>query len=181
MKNKKLLSIIFFSTIFVTSSANAKISISSKDMKEGKMLNIEQVYNGFGCQGKNISPQISIKNIPAKAKSLAITLYDADAPTGSGWWHWVVYNIPVTKTEIAAGDKKIADGVMFGKNDFGTKEFGGVCPPVGHGKHKYNLTVYALSTEKLDLPKDASAALIGFNINANVVEKASVISVYERK
>ncbi len=179
--NKNLYLIILPLAILTSNIAQAKLTIESRNIHEGKMLSAAQVYNSFGCTGKNESPQISIKGIPTNAKSLAITAYDPDAPTGSGWWHWLAYNIPVTKTEIAAGDKKIADGVIFGKTDFGSNEFGGACPPVGHGKHHYIFTVYALSVEKLPVEKDASAALIGYNLNGVTIEKASITALYERK
>lgn len=176
-----LCAICFFSNV-----ANAKMSIVSADFKDGEIINEANVFNGFGCTGKNFSPQIIINDIPASAKSLALTMYDPDAPTGSGWWHWIVYNIPPTTKTIFSGDKKIAPWVsfgrnaVFGRNDFGTYNYGGPCPPVNHGKHHYTLTIYALGVEKLDLPKDASAALIGYNINANVVEKASITAIYQR-
>ena len=181
---KKLLSLLTLGTAIVSSGATAattKFKIESKDIYEGKMLKSAQVYNGFGCNGENKSPQITIKGVPAGAKSLAITAYDPDAPTGSGWWHWIAYNIPVTKTDIASGDKVISQGVIFGKNDFGSYDFGGACPPIGHGKHHYVFTVYALSVEKLDVPADASAALIAYNLNNNSIEKATITALYERK
>jgi Raf kinase inhibitor-like YbhB/YbcL family protein len=171
---------------FSANFANAAMTISSPDFKDGEMIKEANVYKGFGCNGKNISPQIVINDIPKDAKSLALTVYDPDAPTGSGWWHWIVYNIPSTTKTIFSGDKKIATWVsfgreaVFGRNDFGTYNYGGPCPPIGHGKHHYVLTIYALNVEKLTLPKDASAALIGYNINANVIEKASITAIYQR-
>ncbi len=162
------------------------MSITSPDFKEGEMIKEVNVFNGFGCSGQNISPEINISNVPKKAKSLALTIYDPDAPTGSGWWHWIAYDMPTTTKTVFSGREKIAPWVSFGKegifgrNDFGTQSYGGPCPPAGHGKHHYILTVYALSVKKLDLPKNASAALIGYNINANIVEKASITSLYQR-
>lgn len=181
MKKFQFLAVIC-SLCFFANSANA-ISISSSDFQEGKIIKEDNVYNGFGCKGKNISPQITINDIPKDAKSLAITIYDPNAPTGSGWWHWIAYNIPTATKTITAGDVKglsFGKGAVFGRNDFGTYGYGGPCPPVGHGRHHYILSVYALSVEKLDLPKDASAALIGYNINANIIEKASITALYKR-
>ncbi|MES2677449.1 MAG: YbhB/YbcL family Raf kinase inhibitor-like protein [Pseudomonadota bacterium] len=184
MKKFQLLAAIC-SLYFIVNSANA-MTISSADFKEGETIKEANVFNGFGCQGKNISPQIIINDIPANAKSLALTVYDPDAPTGSGWWHWVVYNIPAKTKTIFSGDvthsKELSFGkaAVFGKNDFGTFEYGGPCPPAGHGVHHYTLTVYALGVDKLNLPKDASAALIGYNINANMVDKASITALYKR-
>lgn len=178
MKKFILLSIV---TLFISYSAQAALSIESKDITEGKALNIDQVYNRSGCFGRNRSPEIIIKDIPTHAKSLAVTAYDPDAPSGSGWWHWIVYNIPTSITKIQAGDKSISSKAIFGRNDYGNYEFGGACPPIGDKAHKYIFTVYALSVDNLKLPKDAPAAMIGFNLNANAIEKYSIETNYERK
>ncbi len=185
MKKLQLL-VAICSLCLLSGVANAKMKISSPNFKEGEMIKEVNVFNGFGCSGKNISPEINISEVPKDAKSLAITIYDPNAPTGSGWWHWIVYDVPASTKTIFSGDKKIAPWVsfgkegMFGRNDFGTQNYGGPCPPVGHGIHHYILTVYALSVEKLDLPKNASAALIGFNINANTIEQDSITAIYKR-
>jgi Raf kinase inhibitor-like YbhB/YbcL family protein len=188
MKKIQLIAVICSLCLF-TDLANAKMKISSPDFKEGEVIKEVNVFNGFGCSGQNISPEINIADIPKDTKSLAITIYDPNAPTGSGWWHWIVYNIPAATKNIAAGkgdNKKTAPWVsfgkegMFGRNDFGTQNYGGPCPPLGHGVHHYILTVYALSVEKLKLPKNASAALIGFNINANTIEQDSITAIYKR-
>ena len=167
---------MFFSTSF----AGAQMTISSPDFREGKFIKNTNAFNAFGCSGENISPAISIKDIPSNAKSLAITIYDPDAPTGSGWWHWVVYNVPTNVTDIVAGEKIISKEAVFGKNDYGTFKYGGPCPPAGQRRHRYVLSVYALLVETIDLPKDASPALIGYNINSNLIEKASITSYYQR-
>jgi Raf kinase inhibitor-like YbhB/YbcL family protein len=115
----------------------------------------------------------------------ALTVYDPDAPTGSGWWHWVVYNIPATVTElpVGAGDqtgKLLPPGAVQGRTDFGTHAFGGACPPKGDKPHRYIFTVYSLKIEKIDVPADSTAALIGFMINANSLGKASFTAKYGR-
>ena len=185
MKIKKLAFLSIFCLLFVN-SANAAISISSPDFKDGEVIGEKNIFNGFGCKGGNISPQIHISDVPKEAKSLAMTMYDPDAPTGSGWWHWIVYNMPTRTRNIFASDQKMSavatfgKDAAFGKNDFGTFEYGGPCPPVGHGKHRYILTVYALGVDKLSLPKDASGAMIGYNINASMLEKASITAYYQR-
>lgn len=165
---------------------SCKMTIASLDFQERVMIEEKNIFNGFGCDGENLIPQFSIDNVPSDAKSLAITIYDPDAPTGSGWWHWIVYDIsPSLKNVCDDSVKKSATevfgkNVKFGKNDFGTFEYGGPCPPAGHGEHRYILTVYALKVEKLDVPENATAALIGFNICANVIEKASITAIYKR-
>lgn len=161
--------------------------VRSADIKEGKSLAAAQVFNGFGCSGENLAPQISWKNAPREAKSFAVTVYDPDAPTGSGWWHWIVYDIPASFNGLPSGASasadakvKLPDGAKQGRNDYGTRDFGGACPPVGDKPHRYVVTVHALKVEKLDVPDDASAALIGFMLNANSLGKAKLTGKYGR-
>jgi hypothetical protein len=164
----------------------AGFTLGSPTIKPGAMLTDAQVFKGFGCDGKNISPALKWSGAPGATKSYAVTIYDPDAPTGSGWWHWVVYNIPATTTELAEGagatDGKggLPAGVVQGKTDFGSAGFGGACPPAGDKPHRYIFTVYALKTDKIDVPADASAALVGFMINANKLAKASFEAKYGR-
>ena len=144
----------------------------------------EQVFNGFGCSGKNISPPLAWSGAPAGTKSFALTVYDPDAPTGSGWWHWVVYDIPSSVTELpqGAGDMggQLPAGAVQGRTDFGAPGYGGPCPPAGDKPHRYVFTVYALKTEKLDVPAGSSAAMVGFMINAKKLASASITARYGR-
>jgi Raf kinase inhibitor-like YbhB/YbcL family protein len=161
-------------------------SLSSPTVKPGSMLTDAQVFKGFGCEGKNISPALKWSGAPAGTKSYAVTVYDPDAPTGSGWWHWVVYNIPASTTELPEGaggadGKGLPAGAVQGRTDFGAAGFGGACPPAGDKPHRYIFTVYALKTDKIDAPADATAALVGFMINANTLAKASFEAKYGRK
>lgn len=160
-------------------------SLHSSDIQQGKPLTDKHVFNGFGCNGANQSPQLQWKHAPVGTRSFAITAYDPDAPTGSGWWHWVAYNIPANVTMLAsnagaAGAGSMPTGAVQGRTDFGSTGFGGACPPVGHGIHRYQFTVHALKVEKLDLDPNASAAMVGFMINANRLEKASIEATYQR-
>ena len=135
----------------------------------------------FGCNGDNKSPQLSWSNIPEGTKSFAITMYDVDAPTGSGFWHWIAVDIPKTTTSLPSGAGiPGAEGMVQISNDYGSPSFGGPCPPVGHGIHEYTITVYALDVESLGIDDSVSAAVAGFNINAHVIEKASIIAYYKR-
>jgi Raf kinase inhibitor-like YbhB/YbcL family protein len=168
-------------------SANAAdFSLTSPTIKPGSTLSQDQVFNGFGCSGKNISPALKWSGAPKDTKSFAVTLYDPDAPTGSGWWHWVVYNIPASATELpqGAGDAsgaQLPKGATQGKTDFpGPAAFGGACPPPGDKPHRYIFTVYALKTDKLDVPADGTAALIGYNLNANKLARASFTAKFGR-
>lgn len=145
----------------------------------------KQVFNGFGCTGQNISPQLSWSNPPAGTKSFAVTVHDPDAPTGSGFWHWVVFDIPVSANELKtnAGNlltKLAPQGAIQSITDFGTTGYGGPCPPEGHGSHQYIMTVYALKTEKLGLDSKTPPALVGFNLWNNTIQKASIIMYYKR-
>ena len=163
----------------------ADFTLISPGIKPDGMLTEDQVFNGFGCSGKNISPALKWTKGPEGTKSYALTVYDPDAPTGSGWWHWVVYNIPATVTELAEGSgdisgKLLPQGAIQGRTDFGTHAFGGACPPQGDTPHRYIFTVYALKADKIDVPADASAALIGFMIHANTIEKAQFTAKYGR-
>src|SRR3954468_19228577 len=153
----------------------AGFTLSSPTVKPGSMLTEAQVYKGFGCEGKNVSPALKWSGAPAGTKSFAVTVYDPDAPTGSGWWHWVVFNIPAGTSELpeGAGDGKgLPAGAVQGRTDFGAPGFGGAAPPPGKKPHRYIFTVHALKTEKIEVPADASAALVGFMINANRLGKA---------
>lgn len=161
------------------------LKLTSPTIKSGATLTEEQVFEGFGCTGKNQSPALKWTPGPKDTKSYAMTVYDPDAPTGSGWWHWVVYNIPANVTELVSGagdatGKLLPPGTIQGRTDFGTHTFGGACPPKGDKPHRYIFTVYALKVEKIEVPADASAALIGFMIHANILAKSSFTAKYSR-
>ncbi|MBA4853614.1 YbhB/YbcL family Raf kinase inhibitor-like protein [Emticicia sp. BO119] len=137
----------------------------------------KEFFNSFGCTGQNTSPHLSWTDAPEETESFAVTIYDKDAPTGSGWWHWLIFNIPAEVTELKpeAGDitKTIAPVECTQSiNDYGTFGYGGPCPPPGE-LHQYLITVFALKT-KLDLDKSTMPAVIGFNLNANAIAKASI-------
>lgn len=155
------------------------LTLTSSDI-QGQLSN-EQVFNGFGCKGENISPELSWKEAPKGTKSFAVTAYDPDAPTGSGWWHWVVFDIPKDKMSLEKGfgnkeDKKIIQGIT----DFGKSGFGGACPPVGDKPHRYIFTVYALDVDTLGLDKNANGANVGFMLNFHTLSKSSIIGYYGR-
>lgn len=164
----------------------AGFALGSPDVNERKPVANKHVFNGFGCAGENVSPAVVWMTPPKGTKSYALTVYDPDAPTGSGWWHWVVIDIPPDTHGLqqGAGDpaaKKMPPGVRQMRTDFGTTGWGGPCPPKGDRPHRYIFTVHALKVEKLEVPEDATAALVGFMINANRIGKASFTSKYGRK
>ncbi len=175
--------LIFLTILLTTHAAFAAFTLKTTSFDTKKQLPNKHVFNGFGCSGENVSPALEWTGAPAETKSFAITVYDPDAPTGSGWWHWTVVNIPASVTSIpegASGAKKLPAGSVEGRTDFGAAGFGGACPPPGHKPHRYIFTVFALKTEKLDINGDASGALVGFNLNANSLGKASFTVKYGR-
>lgn len=171
--------------IFLSGSALAdSFKLSSKDISPGKFMSNAQEFQGFGCSGGNLSPQLSWAGAPKGTEAFAILAYDPDAPTGSGWWHWQIVNIPKDASALAAGagnpSKKLTPpGSTNLKNDYGAIGFGGACPPKGHGVHRYQFTIHALS-KKLDLPKDASAALVGYMVHANSLGSSTIEALYKR-
>lgn len=151
----------------------------------GSKLPAEQVFNGFGCTGPNVSPELQWSGAPAGTKSFALTIYDPDAPTGSGWWHWIVYDMPPGVNALASGagdasGKGLPGAAKHGRSDFGTYAFGGACPPEGHAPHHYIFTLYALDLDTLGVPADASAALIGYMIGHHTLAKSSFTALYNR-
>lgn len=155
----------------------------STDVKNGKPMTADQEYKGMGCKGGNLSPALEWSNPPAGTQSFAVTVFDPDAPTGSGWWHWIVYDIPAKATGLPTGavvKAPLPAGAKQGRNDFGERNFGGACPPSGDRPHHYVFTVHALKVPKLDVPEDASAALIGYMIQSNRLGLARLTATYSR-
>ena len=178
LKNVIVLSciVLFSNTLFAKG-----LTLKSGDMIG--QISVNQVFNGFGCTGKNISPQLEWNNAPKGTKSFAITIYDPDAPTGSGWWHWVVFDISKDTNQIlsnASALNILPKDTIQSKTDFGKNKFGGACPPKGDRVHTYITTVYALDVEKLELDKNASSALVGYILNAHTIEKSSIVTYYKR-
>jgi len=161
------------------------MTVSSPDIAESSFIGNEQVFAGFGCEGGNVSPALNWSNLPAGTKSIAVTAYDPDAPTGSGWWHWVVANIPASASGLAKGagaadSAMLPAGSLQVRTDFGAPGYGGPCPPPGDHAHRYFFTVHALSVDKLDITADVSPALVGFFLHFNTIEKATLMGLYGR-
>jgi hypothetical protein len=169
----------------VLAAAAPSLTLSSTDVAAGKTMATEQILNGFGCTGGNVSPGLKWGEPPAGTKSFTLTVYDPDAPTGSGWWHWVVVDIPATARELPkgvgkSGTVKIAGGARQTRTDFGTSGYGGPCPPQGDKPHRYVITLSALDIDKLPVPDDASGALVGFNVGAHTLAKGTMTAMYGR-
>lgn len=174
----------FVVMLIATLAVNAQtFTLKSADI--GGQFTKKQEFNAFGCSGENISPQLSWENIPAGTKSFAVTVYDPDAPTGSGFWHWVVFDIPADVKELKSGAGDILKGLapkgaIQSVTNYGAKGFGGACPPVGHGQHQYIFTVHALKTDKLGLDENTNPAIVGYYLWQNTIAKASIIAYYNR-
>jgi Raf kinase inhibitor-like YbhB/YbcL family protein len=155
-------------------------TVTSEDIAHGEMMGDRQVYNSFGMSGENISPQLAWSGFPAQTKSFAVTCYDPDAPTGSGFWHWLVIDIPASVTWLPAGAAAgaLPDGAFHVRNDYGTKDFGGAAPPQGDEPHRYVFAVHALDVEKLGIDSDVSPAVAGFNLRYHTIARAMLVPVY---
>ena len=157
--------------------------LTSPQFKYGETLPVKVVFNSFGCKGENLSPELRWGTPPAGTKSLALTVYDPDAPTGSGWWHWTVINIPVTNRKLSLGETFQGEsfkGVIQARTDYGKPGYGGPCPPEGDKPHRYWFTLFAIKDAKLNLDADASGAMVGYTLNSKMITKATLLGLYSR-
>ncbi len=166
-------------------AAGGKFKVTSPDFVNGGIIKVAQVFNHFGCTGGDQSPALQWSGAPTGTKSFAVTIYDPDAPTGSGWWHWSVFNIPATVTSLplnagAVNSTTLPAGAVQGRTDFGASNYGGPCPPVGDKPHHYHVTVYALKIDKLPLDASASGAMVGYYLHFNSIAKARMTGRYGR-
>ncbi|MFN8072714.1 MAG: YbhB/YbcL family Raf kinase inhibitor-like protein [Mycobacterium sp.] len=160
-----------------------RFTLTSADIRDGQPLKREQVSGIMGAGGEDVSPQLSWSGFPAGTRSFAVTIFDPDAPTASGFWHWAVANLPATVTELPAG---VGDGSLLPGdaltlcNDAGMRRYVGAAPPAGHGHHRYFVAVHALDVDKLDLTEDASPAYLGFNLFMHAIARAVIHGTYEQ-
>src|SRR6188472_1232595 len=163
-------------------------TVRSNSFNDGDYLAKTHILSaafGFGCEGDNQSPHLAWSGAPAGTKSFAVSCFDPDAPTGSGFWHWVVVNIPADTTELTldAGNPKaglLPKGALQTRTDFGQPGYGGPCPPEGHGPHRYQFTLFAVKQDSLPVNADTSAAIVGFQLHFNTLEKATLTGKFQR-
>jgi Raf kinase inhibitor-like YbhB/YbcL family protein len=160
--------------------ANAQnLSLTSSEVSEGGTIGNEQVFKGFGCAGGNVSPALSWSGAPTGTKSFAVSMYDPDAPTGSGFWHWVAWDIPAGTTSLPTG-AELPAGSVNGENDAGTIGYTGPCPPPGDGTHHYQITVIALSVATLGLDATTHPAVVGFVAGHNALAAGQLVATAEQ-
>lgn len=157
--------------------------LASNDISDGEMLSMPHVSGVFGAGGQDVSPHLEWSGAPEGTQSYAVTVYDPDAPTASGFWHWAAFNLPADVTELPTNAS--ADGLPGGavqlKNDGGTVGYIGAAPPAGHGVHHYWTVVHAVDVPSLDVPPDASPAFLGFNLFMHTLGRAYLVPIYEVK
>lgn len=159
--------------------------VTSKDVKNGEAFALSQYSGIFGVVGgQDISPQLSWSGAPEGTKSYVVTIYDLDAPTGAGFWHWAVANIPANVNELAkgAGDEAgsgLPEGAFQLPNDARAARYIGAAPQVGHGKHTYVIVVYALDVEDIGVPADATPTFLGFNMAGHTLARAVMTATAE--
>ena len=158
-------------------------TLTSESVRDGQPLSNPQVSGLMGAGGEDASPQLSWSGFPEEARSFAVTMYDPDAPTGSGFWHWAVANLPATVTDLPEGvgdGSELPGDALTLANDASLRRFVGAAPPAGHGPHRYYIAVHAVGVEKLDLPEAATPAYLGFNLFGHAIARAVIHGTYEQ-
>lgn len=158
-------------------------TVTSTDVAEGQTMPKAQVSGIMGAGGEDVSPQLSWSGFPKDTRSFAVTCFDPDAPTASGFWHWAVANIPVSVTELATGageSSEPTEGAVTLRNDAGSHRYIGAGPPPGHGPHRYMFVVHAVDVPRLEVDESASPAFLGFNLFSHTLARATIVPVYEQ-
>ena len=160
-------------------------SVTSSDVSDGAVLARPHVSGVMGAGGEDRSPQLSWSGFPEATRTFAVTVFEPDAPTASGYWHWAVANIPASVTELpsGAGDKDasgLPEGALQLRNDGGFAGYLGAAPPSGHGPHRYFVVVHAVDTEALDITADTTPAVLGFNLFFHTLARATLVATYEQ-
>ncbi|WP_028477851.1 YbhB/YbcL family Raf kinase inhibitor-like protein [Nocardia sp. CNY236] len=160
-------------------------TLTSTDLTHGEPLSSAQVSGVLGAGGKDISPQLTWSGFPAQTKSFAVTVFDPDAPTASGFWHWVVADIPASVTSLPSGagsgdSGDLPAGAITLRNDAGAHRYLGAAPPPGHGPHRYFVVVHAVDVESVGVDDTATPAYLGFTLFSHALARATLIGTYQR-
>lgn len=162
----------------------SSFEVTSSDVADGQRLPDAQASAAMGVPGgTDTSPQLSWSGFPEGTKSFAVTVYDPDAPTASGFWHWAAFNIPVTVTDLPAGaanDSGLPEGAVQLRNDAGEAGYVGAAPPAGHGPHRYFTVVHAVDVESLEIPAEGTPAFLGFNLFGHTLARATITPTFEQ-
>jgi hypothetical protein len=158
-------------------------TVTSTDVGDGDVLPMSCVSGVMGAGGEDVSPQLSWSGFPEGTRGFAVTVFDPDAPTASGFWHWVVTALPASVTELprGAGDREgsgLPAGARQLRNDAGFPGYVGAAPPAGHGPHRYFVVVHALDTEDTGVPADGSPAFHGFTLFGHTLARATLVATY---
>jgi Raf kinase inhibitor-like YbhB/YbcL family protein len=159
-------------------------TVTSSDVAHGQPMSLPQVSGVFGAGGEDISPQLSWSGFPSETKSFVVTCFDPDAPTGSGFWHWAVADIPADVTELPTGagtpeGSDLPPAAIALRGDAGVARYIGAAPPAGHGPHRYVFAVHAVDVESLGVGAEATPALLGFNLFSHTLARAVIVPTYE--
>ncbi|GAB3184412.1 hypothetical protein FHX75_121308 [Micromonospora palomenae] len=158
----------------------SSFNLTSDDVRNGEPMDARYAHGSAG--GENVSPHLAWSDFPAETKSFVVTCFDPDAPTGSGFWHWVLVNLPASVTELPTGAKEADLGGAFSvRNDYGDTGYGGAAPPPGDRPHRYVFAVHALDVERLDVGPTASPAYVGFNLAFHTLARAVIRPTYQIK
>jgi Raf kinase inhibitor-like YbhB/YbcL family protein len=183
-----VLAIVMLGAAAISSAAErSSFALSSPDVAAGGQIPEQFVLNDYGCTGGNVSPALKWRGAPAGTKSFVITLFDPDEHnTPSGWWHWVVYDIPATSTELsrdagAEHGQALPAGALQGRSDLGNPAYHGPCPDKGDRPHRYTFTIYALKVDKLPVAAGASGAMVTYTLQEHVLAKATLVARHVRR
>lgn len=157
--------------------------VVSDDIVDGETMGRACLFNGMGMGGDNLSPHLQWDGFPANTASFAVTCFDPDAPTGSGFWHWVLFDLPGTVTSLptgAGGGTGLPQGAVHARNDMGIGGYAGAAPPEGDYEHRYVFAVHALDVERLGLDESATPAYVGFNMTFHTLARATIVPVFGR-
>jgi len=154
-------------------------TLTSADFADGRPL--DELFAHTSVGGKNLSPQLSWSGFPAETRGFVVTCFDPDAPTGSGFWHWVLVNLPVSVTELDRAADALPQGAFTVRNDYGDTGYGGAAPPPGDRPHRYVFAVHALDVDRLEVSEDATPAYVGFNLAFHTLARATVRPTYQVK